>query len=128
VVRFANKLPDGGFFEFGDAVPFRITVTGPEDGANVDCSKAEVNYVLAHDQHGHPLTSTTGCEGVLQTIVDDGHGDDANIFGVGAIENGGWTSYAPINLRNINSMSLRVNSAAGGPSRSARRQRDRAGG
>ncbi|MBA3388405.1 MAG: multicopper oxidase domain-containing protein [Rubrobacter sp.] len=40
VVRFANKLPDGGFFEFGDAVPFRITVTGPEDGANVDCSKA----------------------------------------------------------------------------------------
>lgn len=93
--------PDGGFFDFGDRVPFRVTVDDPEDGADgvIDCSRVEVNYVLGHDQHGHPITSTTGCEGVLQTVVDNGHDENTNIFGVVAVtytDEGGQTGAAQL--------------------------------
>ena len=74
--------PDGGFFEFGDDVPYRVTVTDPEDGSNIDCSKVQITYVLGHDSHGHPLSDATGCEGTLRTVRDEGHGDSANVFGV----------------------------------------------
>ncbi|WP_123380395.1 ThuA domain-containing protein [Pseudokineococcus lusitanus] len=73
---------DGGFFAFGDEVPFRVDVSDAEDGTDVDCSRVRVDYVLGHDSHGHPLSSTTGCEGVIATPGDGGHGVDANIFGV----------------------------------------------
>nr|WP_208326039.1 ThuA domain-containing protein [Amycolatopsis arida] len=71
----------GGFFGFGDTVPFRVTVTDPEDGP-IDCAKVTVEYILGHDNHGHPLSRATGCEGVIQTPADEGHGLDADIFGV----------------------------------------------
>lgn len=77
------ELPaDGQFFDFGDQVPFRVTVTDPEDGERVDCDRVVVEYILGHDNHGHPLSSATGCEGVLTTANDEGHGLDANVFGV----------------------------------------------
>ncbi|OZM72043.1 glucose dehydrogenase [Amycolatopsis antarctica] len=72
---------DGGFFGFGDTVPFTVSVTDPEDG-QIDCSKVTVEYILGHDNHGHPLSRATGCEGVLETPADEGHGLDANVFGV----------------------------------------------
>ncbi|WP_425484914.1 ThuA domain-containing protein [Amycolatopsis anabasis] len=71
----------GGFFGFGDKVPFRVTVTDPEDGP-IDCAKVTVEYILGHDNHGHPLSRATGCSGVIDTPADQGHGLDANIFGV----------------------------------------------
>ena len=74
--------PDGGVFGFGDRVPFSVEVTDPEDGTNVDCSRVVVEYILGHDDHGHPLSRATGCEGVLQTVADEGHGADSNVFGV----------------------------------------------
>ncbi len=46
---------NGGFFGFGDLVPFTVTVTDPEDG-EIDCSKVTVEYILGHDNHGHPLS------------------------------------------------------------------------
>ncbi|MEK8228241.1 hypothetical protein NKG05_22485 [Oerskovia sp. M15] len=77
------ELPqDGQFFDFGDQVPFKVTVTDAEDGTQVDCENVVVEYILGHDNHGHPLSSATGCEGVLTTVKDEGHGLDANIFGV----------------------------------------------
>ncbi|MGW1800872.1 PQQ-dependent sugar dehydrogenase [Streptomyces sp. NPDC001984] len=77
------ELPqDGQLFSFGDAVPFKVKVTDPEDGPNIDCSKVTVNFILGHDTHGHPLTSATGCSGTIQTSADGGHDEDANIFGV----------------------------------------------
>ncbi|WP_413451054.1 ThuA domain-containing protein [Georgenia phoenicis] len=76
------ELPvDGGIFSFGDEVPFRVTVTDVEDG-EIDCSRVRVEYILGHDEHGHPLSSATGCEGTITTPRDEGHGLDANIFGV----------------------------------------------
>ncbi|WP_449479987.1 lectin [Streptomyces avidinii] len=76
------ELPvTGSIYDFGAAIPFRVTVTDPEDGA-VDCSKVKVNFVVGHDSHGHPQTSATGCSGTLQTLADGEHDPNANIFGV----------------------------------------------
>ncbi|PXY24440.1 ThuA domain-containing protein [Prauserella flavalba] len=89
VVTVGNTAPtvtleapvNGGVFGFGDTVPFKVTVTDPEDGP-VDCSRVTVEYILGHDNHGHPLSRATGCEGVLETPADEGHGLDADVFGV----------------------------------------------
>ncbi|MEV4947081.1 lectin [Streptomyces sp. NPDC053755] len=72
---------DGTILDPGAAVPFRVTVTDPEDGT-IDCSKVKVTFILGHDSHGHPQTSATGCSGTVQTIADGEHDPNANIFGV----------------------------------------------
>ncbi|MFC0845190.1 ThuA domain-containing protein [Streptomyces noboritoensis] len=76
------QLPgDGQLFTFGDNVPFKLTVTDPEDGT-VDCAKVQVRFVLGHDSHGHPVTTVNGCSGTIKTAIDGGHDPNANIFGV----------------------------------------------
>lgn len=76
------ELPgDGQLFSFGDKIPFKVTVTDPEDGA-IDCSKVQVSFVLGHDSHGHPITTEHGCSGTINTEMDGGHDPNANIFGV----------------------------------------------
>ncbi|MFG2302658.1 ThuA domain-containing protein [Actinacidiphila glaucinigra] len=72
---------EGALFSFGDEIPFKVTVTDPEDGT-VDCSKVKVTYILGHDSHGHPVTSANGCSGTIKTSADGGHDPNANIFGV----------------------------------------------
>ncbi|MFE4058988.1 PQQ-dependent sugar dehydrogenase [Streptomyces sp. NPDC059096] len=74
--------PDGGFFNWGDAVPYAISVDDPEDGATPDCAKAAWTFGLGHNQHGHPVNSGTGCSGAVVTPTDAGHGDTENVFGV----------------------------------------------
>ncbi|MET7422551.1 ThuA domain-containing protein [Dactylosporangium sp. NPDC005555] len=59
----------GSFFNWGDTVPFTVTVTDPEDGT-IDCGRVTVSFVLGHDSHGHGDASTTGCTGVLPTPAD----------------------------------------------------------
>ncbi|GAB1513406.1 ThuA domain-containing protein [Actinophytocola sp. KF-1] len=59
----------GSFFDWGDDVPFEVTVTDPEDGT-IDCSRVTVTFVLGHDSHGHGDASTTGCTGVLPSPED----------------------------------------------------------
>ncbi|MEU1365419.1 PQQ-dependent sugar dehydrogenase [Streptomyces sp. NPDC005803] len=76
------ELPvDGRIIDPGAAVPFKVTVTDPEDGT-IDCSKVKVTFIIGHDSHGHPQTSATGCSGTVQTIADGEHDPNANIFGV----------------------------------------------
>ncbi|MET9150818.1 lectin [Streptomyces griseoflavus] len=72
---------DGRIHDFGDAIPFRVTVADPEDGT-IDCARVKVTFVIGHDSHGHPQTSATGCTGTLQTLADGEHDPNANIFGV----------------------------------------------
>ncbi|MFB8194506.1 PQQ-dependent sugar dehydrogenase [Streptomyces rochei] len=72
---------DGRVHDFGAAIPFKVTVTDPEDGA-IDCAKVKVTFIIGHDSHGHPQTSATGCTGTLQTLADGEHDPNANIFGV----------------------------------------------
>ena len=65
---------DGDFFEFGQDIPFSVTVTDPEDGP-IDCSRVEVSFVLVHDTHGHGEDSVNACSGVLHTdAADASHG------------------------------------------------------
>ncbi|MFC8871705.1 PQQ-dependent sugar dehydrogenase [Streptomyces sp. NPDC057148] len=72
---------DGRVHDFGAAIPFKVTVTDPEDGT-VDCAEVKVTFIIGHDSHGHPQTSATGCTGTLQTLADGEHDPNANIFGV----------------------------------------------
>jgi cytochrome c len=77
---------DGGFFSFGDAIPFEVTVTDNEDGTvsgdHAACARMRVQYLLGHDEHSHPISDATGCRGTIQTRGEAGHGDDANVFGL----------------------------------------------
>ncbi|MEJ3750838.1 ThuA domain-containing protein [Actinomycetes bacterium KLBMP 9797] len=76
------NLPlNGRLFNPGDAIPFDVTVTDA-NAPTVDCSRVRVKYTLAHDSHGHDITSATGCSGTLQTTADGEHDTNANIFGV----------------------------------------------
>ena len=75
-----NTPVAGGTFDFGNDIPFTVTVTDPEDGA-INCADVQVTFVLAHDTHGHAEGGTTGCSGVLHTDAGDvSHG--GNVGGV----------------------------------------------
>jgi glucose/arabinose dehydrogenase len=71
----------GRLTSFGDAVPWSVTVTDPEDGA-IDCGKVTVTYVLGHDQHAHAITSQNGCAGTITLPLDGEHDTASNIFAI----------------------------------------------
>jgi PKD repeat protein len=65
---------DGDFFEWGQSIPFSVSVTDPEDGT-IDCSRVEVSLVLVHDSHGHGESTVNACSGILPTAAElAGHG------------------------------------------------------
>ena len=66
-------------FNFGDSVNFTVTVT---DDQPVDCSRVSVAYILGHESHGHPQTSTAGCSGTISIPIDEAHAGAANISAV----------------------------------------------
>ena len=78
VITVGNTAPvitittpvEGGFFDWGDKIPFTVTVTDAEDGAG-DCSNVDVTFVLLHGTHGHGEQNVQGCSGVLETRADD---------------------------------------------------------
>ncbi|MEV0040134.1 PQQ-dependent sugar dehydrogenase [Streptomyces sp. NPDC050804] len=74
--------PNGGFFNWGDAVPYGVDIEDVEDGSAADCAKVAWTFGLGHNQHGHPVNSGTGCSGTVVTPTDAGHGDTENVFGV----------------------------------------------
>ncbi|MGJ7441840.1 PQQ-dependent sugar dehydrogenase [Aquipuribacter sp. MA13-6] len=61
---------EGDTFEFGDTVHFQVEVT---DDQPVDCNRVQVTYIVGHDQHGHPITTASGCTGSITTSVPEGH-------------------------------------------------------
>ena len=61
--------PDGGIFDWGDAIPFRVEVTDAED-AVIDCDRVRVQAFVGHDDHSHEL------EWYVETIA--GHGSEAD--------------------------------------------------
>ncbi|WP_117207980.1 PQQ-dependent sugar dehydrogenase [Allorhizocola rhizosphaerae] len=71
---------NGSLFNFGDSVPYTITVSDPEDSA-IDCSRVKLSYNLGHDNHGHLITTRTGCSGTMQIPVDGEHDTAANLYG-----------------------------------------------
>ncbi|GAA2109825.1 hypothetical protein GCM10009780_64570 [Actinomadura alba] len=71
--------PNGGFFDWGDQVKYKVTVTDPEDGT-IDCDQVQVQAILGHDSHGHPLDQYQGCSGTVQTTLSSGHNEGDNLF------------------------------------------------
>ncbi|RFU82247.1 PKD domain-containing protein [Streptomyces triticagri] len=69
---------NGKLIEFGDKIPYKVTVTDPEDG-EIDCSKVTVNPALGHDDHEHPTTDIPGCEGTVDTGDLGGHPEGADL-------------------------------------------------
>jgi PKD repeat protein len=78
VVTFVTPQ-EGQPFEFGDTVQYEVAVT---DDAPVDCSQVTVTYILGHDEHGHPLSTSSGCTGSITTFLDGGHAGQDNLTAV----------------------------------------------
>ncbi|UMG93968.1 ThuA domain-containing protein [Nocardioides sp. TF02-7] len=55
---------DGGFFDFGDTMDYRVEVSDVEDG-EIDCNDVIVQPALGHDEHNHGYEQYRGCEGTL---------------------------------------------------------------
>ncbi len=92
---------NGQLFNFGDTIPFTITASDPEDGT-INCARAKMTYVLGHDQHGHQITSVTGCSGSITVPTDGEHDAAANIFAIFDAEytdNGGLTTHKQFTLQ-----------------------------
>lgn len=74
---------NGGFFDWGQAVPVTVTTNDPEDGTATVCSRVSWTFGLGHDVHAHPLSQGTGCQFAIPTPADaTEHGETENIFGV----------------------------------------------
>jgi type 1 glutamine amidotransferase/PKD repeat protein len=92
---------NGGFFSFGDKVPWSVTVTDPEDGA-IDCSKVNVTFVLGHDQHGHAEDTFHGCSGVYQTDAEGANHAGGHLFGAFSAsytDNGGLVGQGQVSIQ-----------------------------
>lgn len=89
-ISVGNQAPEvtvaypanGGFFSWGDAIPFRVTTQDAEDGTTTDCSRVAWTYGLGHDEHAHPEVSGTGCTGAWRTDPNSPeHGPGALLYG-----------------------------------------------
>ncbi|MER7168656.1 ThuA domain-containing protein [Micromonospora sp. NPDC000207] len=78
-VTVTSPIP-GSLFNWGDEVPYVVTVTDPEDGT-IDCSRVTVTFVLGHDDHGHPDGSVTGCTGTIPTPADGADHAGSYLYG-----------------------------------------------
>lgn len=72
VVEFVTPT-EGDTFSFGDTITYEVTV---DDDQPVDCARLQVDYVVGHDQHGHPISTTFGCTGSILTSLPEGHEPD----------------------------------------------------
>ncbi|GLX93275.1 carbohydrate-binding protein [Herbidospora sp. NBRC 101105] len=84
----------GALFNFGDTIPYTISVSDPQDGT-INCARVKFTYFLGHDSHSHQITSKDGCSGSITVPTDGEHDAAANIYGVFTAEytdNGGLTT------------------------------------
>jgi len=70
----------GGFFSFGDRIPWRVEVTDPETGT-INCANVNVTFVLGHETHGHAEDTFTGCGGTYQTDPSGAEHAGGHLFG-----------------------------------------------
>jgi len=82
------KVPaHGTVFDWGDAIPYEITVKDVEDGSTtngrIDCANVTLQQGLWHRSggpaHVHPGDVQTGCKGTIQTPADASHGEGADV-------------------------------------------------
>ena len=56
---------EGSVYDYGDVIPYRITVSDPEDGT-IDCNKVRFDTALGHNEHTHGDQNFTGCSGTFR--------------------------------------------------------------
>ncbi|MCK0116725.1 PQQ-dependent sugar dehydrogenase [Isoptericola sp. S6320L] len=79
----ADHPADGGFFAWGDAVPYAFSTSDPEDGDETVCSELSWTFGLGHDTHAHPEVLGSGCSGAWATPADaPEHGATEKLYGV----------------------------------------------
>ena len=100
VVDLTTTPGPGQPFTFGQSVSFTVTVT---DEAATDCSRVQVFYIVGHDTHGHPQSTTAGCSGTIQTTVPQGHepGEITAVFVAEYTDAGGLIGRDQVVLRQI---------------------------
>jgi cytochrome c len=99
VVEFVTPVA-GQPFSFGDTVEFEVEVT---DEDPTDCDLVEVHFIVGHDTHGHPISTTAGCSGTIDTTVPEGHDpeteDMSGVFVAEYTDAGGLTGSDQVVLR-----------------------------
>ena len=96
-----NAPVNGGFFQWGDQINYSVTVTDPED-TSINCATVQLQAILGHDTHGHPLNQYTGCNGTVTTTLSSGHSEGDNVFYVleaSYTDNGGAGGASPLTTR-----------------------------
>ncbi|MFD4991280.1 TIM barrel protein [Cellulosimicrobium cellulans] len=80
--------PDGAIFDWGDAVPYTVSVEDAEDGNQPTCRNIQYTFGLGHNTHAHPEVSgraadtADGCGFTIQTSPDAvEHGEGEKIYG-----------------------------------------------
>ena len=79
--------PHGFIFNWGDQIPYQVSVTDAEDGSTetggINCAAVTVQRGLFHRTggagHVHPGPTQSGCEGTIVTQADADHGEAADI-------------------------------------------------
>ena len=56
---------EGSIYDYGDQIPYRITVSDPEDGT-IDCNKVRFDTALGHNEHTHGDQNFNGCSGTFR--------------------------------------------------------------
>ncbi len=79
VVTFTSP-PDGGFFDWGDAIDWSVRVDDAEDGSTttgaIAAGAVVVDTLLGHANHGHGIAQTTGLHGTAVASNNHAFGDD----------------------------------------------------
>jgi cytochrome c len=100
VVELTTTPAPGQPFTFGQPVAYEVEVS---DEDPVDCNRVQVHYIVGHDTHGHPQSTTGGCSGTIQTTLPTGHDPDiddiAAVFVAEYTDAGGLTGRDQVVLR-----------------------------
>jgi glucose/arabinose dehydrogenase/PKD repeat protein len=98
VVDLTTTPAPGQPFTQGQTVSFNVNVT---DEAATDCSRVQVYYIVGHAEHGHPISTTAGCTGTIQTTVPEGHapGEITAVFVAQYTDAGGQVGSDQVVLR-----------------------------
>ncbi|QVQ54539.1 ThuA domain-containing protein [Spiractinospora alimapuensis] len=97
----------GGFTEWGDEVPYEVSVVDAEDGSiedgSLDCSDVTIDLGLWHDpgegEHVHPGPSLDGCAGMIEIQDEADHGpghDIAQVVTASYTDSGGEAGTPPL--------------------------------
>lgn len=79
-IRFVSPM-EGEVVGLSDRIDYRVEAIDP-DALPIRDEDVVVQFSLGHDDHAHPLDLTWGPAGTLHPPDVEGHGENANIYGV----------------------------------------------